>query len=120
MPRSGDFSFGCVIIGVPERSGSNVGCLGVDRSVPPCQVSSHVSAVPSAAARQPRAVAPLPSPQELDAAVRTAWAEVFGGAALGRRCSAPEDFFAAGGDSLAATRLVARLRRSLGCPLTVR
>jgi acyl-coenzyme A synthetase/AMP-(fatty) acid ligase/aryl carrier-like protein len=66
---------------------------------------------------EPPSGVPFAEPSgEIEAWLAGQWPELFGGG----RVSANEDFFAAGGDSIAAMRLAARIRRDLGVTVPVR
>jgi acyl-CoA synthetase (AMP-forming)/AMP-acid ligase II/acyl carrier protein len=62
------------------------------------------------------AAGPMPPRGELAATVARLWAQVLGGGPPG----SADDFFAAGGDSLAAAELTARIHRETGVRLTAR
>ncbi|MBA3414951.1 MAG: non-ribosomal peptide synthetase, partial [Chloroflexia bacterium] len=63
----------------------------------------------------PAAVDRVPPRTALETLLAAIWAEVLGRPDIG----VDDDFFATGGDSLAATRVVARIRQALGVELSV-
>ena len=73
------------------------------------------AAAPAAGGARP-AAPPVPPRDEREEALAAIWREVLGVAAVGVH----DNFFALGGHSLKATRVVARVRRTLGAELPLR
>ena len=98
------------------------------RRLPEYMVPRHWTGLDSlptlASGKVDRAALPAPERSARGAAPRTAterlvaaaWSEVLGVAEIGLA----DSFFALGGQSFAATRVVGRLRQALGCPVPVR
>jgi acyl-CoA synthetase (AMP-forming)/AMP-acid ligase II/acyl carrier protein len=80
------------------------------------QVAAMLTEQAEAKAGPRPAAGPVPPRGELQATVARLWAQVLGGGPPG----SADDFFAAGGDSLAAAELTARIHRETGVRLTAR
>jgi acyl-CoA synthetase (AMP-forming)/AMP-acid ligase II/acyl carrier protein len=78
------------------------------------QVAEMLTGQPEAGSRPP--AAPVLPRGELEATVARLWAQVLGSA----RPGTADDFFAAGGDSLAAAELTGRIHHATGVRLTAR